>query len=819
MSRIRQVYRSLESKERIAFWVVLLLACSSALYSLFLLPRVISNPDLLQKGSYGLLLIMAILSLISAGLIFLRHKVEGGIVFVTGFTLVMILFPFIVSDLGLFAAALVFVIGTYIGSLLFSEQTSGWLPFLNGLAVVVILVVDNHTIFFAQTLQRSPWIDPAFARISWAICAIILGVYLVFLLRKFPSFNLRSKIVIISLILTIVPMGTVGILSTRSSQNNLTASANLSLVTSASQVASRLDAFIVNNLDIVRTEAQLLDLINYLNLAPEQRAGSEEYKHVIDIFLALQRKSPVFINSYALLDSRGVDVADTETLEVGKDKSDRAYFIEAIRTGLPYVSDVSYSPTSNRPSIYFSSPVRNTRGEIIGVLRVRYNADILQQILYNQGQPGAAGTFSLVISDHNILLASTKNPLTTYKSIVPLDEQALQRLVAARLMPEGSLLQDSIIDIPALAAGLSGMDHSDIFTGEFGDEAQRNLRLLERAGAKRLANKPWTVVVGQAEEQLLAPVQVQTRYVLLLGILASALAILFALFISQLLAAPLVRLSGTASQLAQGDLSARAQVGSQDEIGALAQSFNSMAEQLSDLVNSLEQRVADRTRALATSAEVSRRLSTILNTSQLIKEVVDQVQRSFNYYHVQIYLFDENRQNLVMAGGSGDAGRVMFSRGHSIPRGKGLVGKAAETISPVLVKDVTQAPGWLPNPLLPNTRSELAVPIAVGVEVFGVLDVQQDLIDGLQPEDADLMQSIATQVAIALQNARSYERAHRQAEREALINAINERIQSTDTIESALQVAVREIGRALGAQNTVIRLGLDRKDDGENLPG
>jgi GAF domain-containing protein len=159
-----------------------------------------------------------------------------------------------------------------------------------------------------------------------------------------------------------------------------------------------------------------------------------------------------------------------------------------------------------------------------------------------------------------------------------------------------------------------------------------------------------------------------------------------------------------------------------------------------------------------------------------------------------------------MVGGTGAAGRRMLAEGHRLPIGKGLIGRAADTNAVVLVPDVGGDPDWLANDLLPETRGEIAVPISLGSRVLGVLDVQHNVAGRLSLEDASLLQSIANQTAGALQNARLYEQVRARAAQETIINAIGQRIQQSPTVDSALQIAVRELGRAARAPQATVRL-------------
>ena len=225
--------------------------------------------------------------------------------------------------------------------------------------------------------------------------------------------------------------------------------------------------------------------------------------------------------------------------------------------------------------------------------------------------------------------------------------------------------------------------------------------------------------------------------------------------------------------------------------------------------------IAKRAVELAMVAEVSTRVSTIQTPDEMLQTVVDLTKQSFGLYHAHIYLLNDTGDALVLAKGAGDVGRKMVAEGREIGLNvaKSLVARAARSRSGVIANDVYADPDFLSHPLLPETRSEMAVPMIAGDRLVGIIDIQDEERNRFTAEDVNIMTTLAAQVAVSLQNARSYARAQRQAEREALINAISERIQATNSVETALQVAVREIGRALGAPHASIRLGLERKNN------
>jgi GAF domain-containing protein len=266
-----------------------------------------------------------------------------------------------------------------------------------------------------------------------------------------------------------------------------------------------------------------------------------------------------------------------------------------------------------------------------------------------------------------------------------------------------------------------------------------------------------------------------------------------------------------------------------DEDQESVEIINAVAERLSAHIENL--RLFDETRnsqveldkraqQLAAVAEISTTSSKELDIDKMLKSMVNLTQRKFGLYHAHVFTINENTAALdIQACGwkEGDEHEGLQHGSHaSIPleATQSLIARAVRTKQAVIVNDVRSEPGWLPNPSLPDTASEMAVPLIVGDQVLGVMDVQADRINAFTEEDANIQATLASQVATALQNARSFTQAQKQAERESMLNTISQKIQSATTVEAVLQIAARELGHALGAPLTVAQLGVKDRGNG-----
>ena len=308
---------------------------------------------------------------------------------------------------------------------------------------------------------------------------------------------------------------------------------------------------------------------------------------------------------------------------------------------------------------------------------------------------------------------------------------------------------------------------------------------LETSIRDAVTNLGWVTVVRQSSSEANARV----NRVVFNIVLANLLGIIFIGLVlgkaGQIVMRPLRQLETAAAQVGGGNLETPLPTTGQAEIGRLIQSFKTMVRQLREAFITAERRAQQ----LETVATLNEQLSAILEFDQLLHELVNQVQARFRYYHAHVYLIDVHRQRLVVAAGSGQAGEQMKAKQHSIPLDAptSLVARAARTVELVSIDNVRTAPDWLPNPLLPDTHAEMAVPIVLDRQVVGVLDVQNDAIASLTEGDANLLRALANQVATAIRNVRLFDEVKTAlAEAQALQERY--RVQAWDRTRIAPQV-------------------------------
>jgi GAF domain-containing protein len=190
--------------------------------------------------------------------------------------------------------------------------------------------------------------------------------------------------------------------------------------------------------------------------------------------------------------------------------------------------------------------------------------------------------------------------------------------------------------------------------------------------------------------------------------------------------------------------------------------------ELTDIKTNLEQRVEDRTAELdAANQQISRRalqLQTITELSESIAQLKDLndifpavthlISERFGFYHVGIFLVDRDREFAILQAANSEGGKRMLERSHRLRLGVGVVGFAAQTGQPRIALDVGTDAVFFDNPDLPNTRSEVALPLKSRTDTVGILDVQSTEAGAFSSEDLQVLTALANQVAIALENAR-----------------------------------------------------------------
>lgn len=235
----------------------------------------------------------------------------------------------------------------------------------------------------------------------------------------------------------------------------------------------------------------------------------------------------------------------------------------------------------------------------------------------------------------------------------------------------------------------------------------------------------------------------------------------------QSLIAPLRQVRSAVDDMTAGDFESELPaVDRADIVGDLARSVVSMRAQLGELISAQASQIQDRVRDLQATQQVSRFAVTQATPEALMTGVVERIVASFpNIYHAQIFLLDGDGRYALLQASTGEAGRQLLARGHRLRvGGVSVIGQVTGDRRVVIARDTSESDVHRPNVYLPETRAELAIPLAVGEQLVGALDVQSKQSDSFTEDQVSILQTMADQVAMAIVNTRLYQESLRQLE-------------------------------------------------------
>jgi len=409
--------------------------------------------------------------------------------------------------------------------------------------------------------------------------------------------GIRGRMIILALGISLGSLLVLTLIQTRVTQNALV-EREARLLSSAAQVtANALDDFIAKSLDNVRSDAQDAALARFLSRATDAHAKSADKLETEQLLERGALRDSIFVASYALIDRDGRNVADSNHSNVGHDESEYDYFAAATRDGLPHVSEIEpIMPGSKRLVVTFSAVVRDGEFQVVGVLRLRYYAQLLQRFVARDTALLGPGAFLTLVDQSGRYLAHGLEPRSVGRSVA--------------------------LDSPELSRGLRDLGNMPMFTTHLDLQAYGGGREQKVAGSK-LQRKSWRVAVVRPSAAFMAPVEEQLVSAGLVALGVAVFAVLAAVFFGTRVAAPILRLTESAERVARGDLETQAKISGPREVQALAHAFNLMTGQVRETLDGLLVEIGDRTRAEGAARESEERVRAFVENALDVILVID----------------------------------------------------------------------------------------------------------------------------------------------------------------------------------------------------
>jgi GAF domain-containing protein len=262
------------------------------------------------------------------------------------------------------------------------------------------------------------------------------------------------------------------------------------------------------------------------------------------------------------------------------------------------------------------------------------------------------------------------------------------------------------------------------------------------------------------------------RFTIILDTILLGLGFYTSYFVSTLLIRPLYALIATAESIASGNFEVQSRATTADEIGFLSNILNRIGQAFKQSIKQTEntakeqvislskqnQTLQERNAKLQTVSLVAKEIISTQELEDFLTRVTGLLSQRFGFYHIGIFLIDDSGQYALLRAANSEGGKRMLERKHQLGVGQvGIVGFVTGTGTPRVTSNVGEDSVFFDNPDLPETRSEMALPLRAGDKIIGALDIQSSQSDAFTSEDVEIFTILADQIAIAITNNRLYE--------------------------------------------------------------
>ena len=502
----------------------------------------------------------------------------------------------------------------------------------------------------------------------------------------------------------------------------------------AQEASKAVSGFIDGQFSVLETAVDLADPISI---------SDQEREAILESLLGLQPtfRQLILLNPQDNLMVEASRLAQASSGKIFDQLTETA--LTQIHQGQRYTSPIYIDDATSEPLIVMALPVTDVFGDFKGTLAVEVNLKFMWDLV-DQLQVGETG-YAYVVDNRGDLIAFHDTGRV-------LKGENVAYIIEVEEFVDNPTLSSDITPDVAPYTGLLGTDVVGAYVP--------------------LGTPQWAVVTELPWQEAYKNVIKQGIWSILITLSMAFLAGLIGVFAARRLAVPLTNLTESATKIMQGDLDLEAVVEGPTEVIQLANAFNGMTSQLRDLIGSLEQRVSERTSELEESsrnlgnrasqleaiAEVASSVATLQDVNELLPYITKTISDRFGYYHAGIFLLSDNEEYAVLRAANSEGGQKMLARKHQLRVGQeGIVGFAVAQKRAHIALDVGEDAVYFDNPDLPATRSEMALPLIIGENVIGVLDVQSEQPNAFSNEDVEVLSTLANQVAVAIENARLFE--------------------------------------------------------------